>query len=143
MINTREIQQSRPHLKFLAGNYLTYEIKAEQSGGAPHCRICLNESESVSHVISSCVGLSGQRKKLLIELEQLCSQTKNKINFSKLIESEEVLCQFILDPSSLNLKERVGLNDPVINKFFKFSRRYCFLIDQTRINLINMIRNEK
>ena len=70
MINTREIQQSRPHLKFLAGNYLTSGIKAEQSGGAPHCRICLNESESVSRIISSCVGLADQREKLLIELEQ-------------------------------------------------------------------------
>ena len=60
----------------------------------------------------------------------------------KILESEEVLCQLILDPSSLNLKERVSLNDPVIDKFFRFSRQFCYIIDKTRIDLLNQIRNE-
>ena len=55
MATTNEVRISRPHLKFLAGNYLTYKIKAEQSGGSPRCRICTTgEEESVSHVISAC-----------------------------------------------------------------------------------------
>ena len=103
LINRREIQQSRPYLKFLTGNYLTYKVKAEESGGSPHCRICMTESESVSHVISSCIGLADQRKKLLLELEQLCSQTQNRIDFCKILESEEVLCQLILDPVSVSV----------------------------------------
>ena len=142
MINTREVQQSRSHLKFLTANYLTYKKKAEQSGGSPHCRICMNESESICHVISSCMGMAEQREKLLSELEQLCTTTRNNIDFSMILSSEKVLCQFILDPCSLNLKQRVSLSDPVINNFFKFSRQYCYVIDQTRISLLNHIRNE-
>ena len=142
MINTREVQQSRSHLKFLTANYLTYKKKAEQSGGSPHCRICMNESESICHIISSCMGMAEQRRKLLPELEQLCTTTRNNIDFSMIISSEKVLCQFILDPSSLNLKQRVSLSDPMINNFFKFSRQYCYVIDLTRISLLNNIRNE-
>ena len=60
MATTNEVRVSRPHLKMLAGNYLTYKMKSEQSGGSPHCRICTSgQEESLSHVISSCEGLSG------------------------------------------------------------------------------------
>ena len=142
MINTREVQQSRSHLKFLTGNYLTYKRKAEQSGGSAHCRICMNESESTSHIIASCMGMSDQRTKLLSELEQLCTKTRNKIDFAKILANEQVLCQFILDPSSLNLYQRVSLSDPVLNDFYRFSRQYCYIIDQTRINLLNQLRIE-
>ena len=53
MITTHEVKLSRPHIKFLSGNYLTYQIKSEQSGGSPLCRICQSD-ETVSHVISTC-----------------------------------------------------------------------------------------
>ena len=33
MITTWDVTRSRPHLKFLSGNYLTYKVKSEQSGG--------------------------------------------------------------------------------------------------------------
>ena len=102
----------------------------------------MNESESICHIISSCMGMAEQRRKLLPELEQLCTTTRNNIDFSMIISSEKVLCQFILDPSSLNLKQRVSLSDPMINNFFKFSRQYCYVIDLTRISLLNNIRNE-
>ena len=104
IVTSHEVKLSRPHIKFLSGNYLTYKVKADQSGGLPHCRICLSGcEESVSHVISSCQGMAEERKRLLLELKQLCNETKNNINIEHISENEEELCQFILDPTSLNL----------------------------------------
>ena len=143
MVTTREVQQSRPHLKFLSGNYLTYQTRSDQSGGSPHCRICKHESETVSHVISSCSGMATERVTMLKELEKLCMMTKNNINLLEIISNEKILCQFILDPSSLNLSKRVSLSDPVINMFYKFSREYCYLIDKTRIELLKQLTNNK
>ena len=80
MVTTRKVQQSRPHLKFLSGNYLTYQTRSNQSGGSPHCRICKYESETVSHVISSCSGMATGRVTMLKQLEKLCMMTKNNIN---------------------------------------------------------------
>ena len=37
---TNEVAKMKPHLKMLTGNYLTYKIKSEQSGGSPKCRLC-------------------------------------------------------------------------------------------------------
>ena len=71
LITTQDVKISRPHLKFLAGNYLTYSTKATQSGGSAHCRICLFPRETVSHIISSCLGMTDEREKLLIEYKSL------------------------------------------------------------------------
>ena len=42
-----EVRISRPHVKFLSGNYLTYAIKSEQSGGSARCRmsVCIGSSK--------------------------------------------------------------------------------------------------
>ena len=100
LITTHDVKLSRPHLKFLSGNYLTYSIKATQSGGSSHCRICLDPCESVSHIINSCHGMNDERDKILQEYKSLCMNTKNKIDFEKISEDEAFLCQFFLDPTS-------------------------------------------
>jgi hypothetical protein len=56
-IATQEVQKSRIHLKMLAGDYLTYEVKSNQSGGSPHCRCCSLSSpvtESLEHILTVC-----------------------------------------------------------------------------------------
>ena len=80
--------------------------------------------------------MSEESSKLLIEYRQLCSPTKNCINFENILEDEKLMCQFILDPTSLNLPVRVSLNDPLVPQFFRLSRDYCFLMDKTRIRLL-------
>ena len=143
MVTTREVKLSRPHLKFLVGNYLTYKIKADQSGGSPRCRICASGSdETISHVISTCPGLELDRKRLLVEYKELCASTKNRINFEEIEQSEEQLCQFILDPTSLNLPLRVSLQDPLVPDFFKLARDFCFVIDKTRMGLLKQLETK-
>ena len=41
LITTREVQLSRPHIKFLAGNYFTYKMKADRSGGSYVCLVAM------------------------------------------------------------------------------------------------------
>ena len=41
----------------LSGDYLTYSIKAKQSGGSPRCRLCpseLDEAEDINHIMHWC-----------------------------------------------------------------------------------------
>ena len=144
LITTHDVKLSRPHLKFLSGNYLTYGTRAIQSGGSPLCRICPSGSEeTVSHVISTCMALAKERNRLLLEYRRLCNLTKNCVNFDRIQENEKQLCQFILEPTSLNLLERVSLNDPTVQDFYKLSRDYCTLIDKTRIRLLKEKQNNE
>ena len=137
LITTREVQLSWPHIKFLAGNYFTYKMKADRSGGSARCRICLSGSdETSSHILATCQGLAEVRVKILPEFKTLCKLSQNKINFEKICQAEETLAQFILDPTSLNLSERLSLNDPLVKDFFKLSRDFCYKIDKTRLGLL-------
>ena len=113
------------------------------AGGSPHCRICLSGSETTSHVISTCQGMAVERCRLLEEMKQLCNLTKNEIQFDKIMEDEEELCQFILDPTSLNLQSKVSLADPLLQNFYKLTRDFCFIIDKTRIGLLFQLKNYK
>ena len=137
MYTTWEVKRSRSHLKFLSGNYLTYKIKSDQSGGSPRCRICETVcNETYSHLISTCQGLEDERQKILPEFEKLCSQAQTNINFQNLLVDEHTLCQFIIDPTSLNLSTRISLQDPVVPELFKLTRDFCHVIDKTRIELL-------
>ena len=72
MVTTQDVKLSRPHLKFLSGDFLTYKMKSEQSGGSPRCRICVSGSEkTTSHIISSCEALESKRKSFLLEFKSL------------------------------------------------------------------------
>ena len=144
LTTTQDVKYSRPHPKFLSGNYLTYGTRAIQSGGSPRYRICPSGlEESVSHVISSCEAMMEERTKLLVEFRQLCSLTKNCINFYNFLEDEKMLCQFILDPTSLNLPVRVSLDDPLVPQIFRLSRDYCFLMDKTRLRLLRETKDKE
>ena len=115
-------------------------MKADQSGGSARCCNCTSgEHETVSHVISTCTGMEVERDRLLEEFKTLSSSTKNQIHFEDIAENAKLLCQFILDPSSLNLPKRVSLSDPLLKDFFKLSSEFCFIIDKTRVNLLKQL----
>ena len=136
LITNWDVMRSRAHLKFLAGNYLTYQIKASQSGGSAACRLCgTGQPETVSHIIATCSSLESERKIFLSDFSKLCTLAKNDINLNNF--NEEDLCQFILDPTSLNLSSRVNVQDPVLSEFFRLSRDTCYILDKTRTRLLN------
>ena len=85
--------------------------------------------------------MSAERKRMLFEFSELCKSTKNKIDFQSIMNDEEVLCQFILDPLSLNLKTRVSQSDPLVSEFVKLAGGYCHIIDKTRLQLLNKMKN--
>ena len=70
------------------------------------------------------------------QFKVLCSLTKYHLDSEQIRQTKEELCQFILDPTSLNLNNRISLNDPILHEVFKLSRDFCFFIDKTRVGLL-------
>ena len=67
--NTRDIPKLRYHLKFLAGDFLTYSRLAnDRQQGNPGCRLCPAVHEDIEHVLTTCRGTSGIRERLLPDL---------------------------------------------------------------------------
>ena len=124
----------------LSGNYLTFYKKSLQSGASPICILCTdNVNETLCHLITECSAIYKKRTQIIYEISILCDSTKNKIDFNRIITIKEELCQFILDPSSMNLLNRVSTYDPLLSDFFQLSRNLCYIIDKKRYTAINKI----
>ena len=138
IITTQEVQKSRIHIKMLAGDYFTYEVKSDQSGGSPHCRCCPTPSpvENLQHILTTCSAYLDIRTRIVKEYELLCSQTKTNVSFQEIYNFNSTFCQFVLDPSSFNLKDRVHLNDPILGSLFKLSRDYCHAVNSSRKKIL-------
>ena len=146
LFTASEVEKSGAHIKMLVGDYYTMEVKSEHSGGSPHCQLChlnaesgekIENVENLCHILVFCGAYQEQRSKILHEMSVTCQQTVNNVNISEYFNNPELLTQFILDPSSINLPLRVNTNDPVLPVLFKLSRDFCYFINKQRIKLLN------
>ena len=138
LITTLDVQKSRIHIKMLSGDYLTFQQKANQSGGSAHCRCCPLPSppEDLTHILHSCIAYSEVRKRIIGEYNVLCNQAESIISFDQICNSGDSFTQFVLDPASFNLTHRIHMNDPVLGLFFKVSRDFCYAINSKRMKIL-------
>ena len=139
-----DVRKSRHHIKMLTGDLFTYEKKSEQLGGSPFCRLCSEDkNESVSHILTSCSVYTELRTRILKEFEQLCEKSKSGVNFSEIMQDNTTLCQFVLDPTSMNLSRRIHMTDELLGAFFRTSRDFCACISEKRTKMLSEIQNRK
>ena len=83
---------------------------------------------TISHILSHCPAYHTIRERIFQEFSEICLYTQKNLNFENIRTDSKTLAQFILDPTSFNLKERVHVTDPVVPEIFKLSRDYCMVI---------------
>ena len=99
------------------------------------------KSESISHILTYCSAYSEVRLRIFQEIAYLCMQSKSGVDFAELVKDNELFCQFILDPTSMNLQRRIGNNDPMLGLFIQKSRDLCFSINELRLKLLKQKRD--
>ena len=75
------------------------------------------------------------------EYQNLCNQSKSKILLQNISSENVTLCQFILDPASFNLVNRIHMNDPILGPLFKLSCDYCNAVNSERMKIIRRKEN--
>jgi len=89
-----------------------------------------------NRLICTCLAYDTERKQIFKQFSDLCNKTMNNLNVKDFCQNDELLCQFLLDPTSLNLPVRVSEYDPLVTEFYKLSRDLYFLIDKKRKKLL-------
>ena len=74
----REVEKLRPAIKMLAGDYLTFDRLARDSGGkvSPHCRVCpplqvpglLPPPDTLEHILTRCIVTEEARSRIFPEI---------------------------------------------------------------------------
>ena len=139
ILTTHEVKKARPHIKMLAGDYFTYSIKASQSGGSPHCRTCNvdeNTIEDTMHMISVCSAYANIRSRIIDQFREFLNKNINSFDFESVVQDNELFCQFVLDPCSMNLASRINIADPSLAELFQLSRDLCYGIHSKRLEIL-------
>ena len=148
VVTAYEVKKMRCQVKMLCGDLYTYSVKADQSGGSPHCRLCQAPCEDLPHVLSICEATSQPRQDTTQELKNILvnnfsldgvSVTKSLTNeqFSMLVSDPILFAQFAVDATSFNLPDiyRVNINDINICQIFKITRNFCYSINLSLIHI--------
>ena len=132
--STQDVKKLRHHVKFLAGDFLTAE---QESLNQPHlnpaCKLCQAPVESVEHVLVSCQATAEVRRRIYPELMNVVSKVQPNSHILNNPSAPD-LTQFILDCSSINLKEntRVPAHNPGICQIYTLSRDWCTAVSNER-----------
>ena len=131
VLTTQDVVIVRPHIKMLAGDYQCYAYLAYDRGTNPHCRMCHILSrpssdpapaEDLVHLLTRCMATADTRNRILPELLNIVAHSfpsNNLLNNT----SHDLLTQFILDCSSINLS--VDIRDPPNHPSFTSITRQC------------------
>ena len=71
---TQDVDIVGPHIKMLAGDYLSYENLSLDRGVGPHCRLCQLSyqlpapAETLEHLLTRCRATSNVRSRILPEI---------------------------------------------------------------------------
>ena len=144
-VTTHQVKKLRPAIKFLIGDYLTYQLRSQQTGGGGHCRLCPGQiDEDISHIVSSCTATSEIRERITQEIFFKCQSAMTMLDIDKIRRDPQLLTQLILDCTSLNLENgcRIHINDPIVPEIFKLTRDLCHAVHSQRLKLLKKMESD-
>ena len=141
IVTVEDVKKLRLHTKLLVGDYLTYQVKFDQTGqGNPLCKLCRGGNETISHIISVCPQYDELRNRVAQQLSDVCMASKNNINVQTILSDPKLMTQFILDPTSFILTESIHISDPIVQQLFKLSRDVCYGIHSERLRQLQRLK---
>ena len=139
---TQDVKKLRHHLKFLTCDFLTNErLHLDQPNLSPACDLCKAPTDSIEHVLVSCMATNEVRSRLFPELVNCVAKVQPMCSILRQDHSPAILSQFILDCSSLSLPDsfRIPAHNPEITSVFKISRDWSYAISNERSRLLRIL----
>ena len=146
ILTTQDAKKLRLHLKFLTSDFLTNERKAiDNPTLSPDCTLCNAPTDSIEHVMLSCLSTSEVRGRLFEELMKEVAKVQPSCSILQFHPPASVLTQFVLDCTSLNLPDsiRIPMHNPGISAIFRISRDWCYAVSSERSRLLRKLAKLK
>ena len=139
---TQDTKKLRHHLKFLTCDYLTNErLSKDRPHHSPACYLCLDPTDSIEHVLTICRATAEVRNRLFPELVNVVAKVQPMCSILQHHPPPDILTQFILDCTSLNLPEtiRIPAHNPLVYLICKVSRDWCYAVSNERLRLLKLL----
>ena len=140
IVSSRDALKARCHIKFLCGDIYTQERKSRYQGGSPICRLCDNhEKEEIVHILTICTAYKEIRERIMNEIKSVCESKLPKSYFEDIYQNKQLLTQFILDCTSMNLSKRINADSEIFLEILSLSRDLCFGITRLRSEKLKLL----
>ena len=126
----------------LAGDYLCYDFLARDRGADPQCRLCQSLSgsfnpaptEDMVHLLTRCRGTADTRSRILPDLLNIVAKITPRNGILQ-GQSHQLLTQFIVDPTSLNLPRDIQIQPTQSNlsDLLASCSNFCFSVHKDRV----------
>ena len=121
-----DFDRAIPHIQMLSGIYYTYSLKAKYKGGSNKCPFCTDQkTEDIKHILLT--HQSVKMKRILCEIQLLCDSSVSIRNFVLNQQNEDTQTQFLIDPTSISLEQRISFEDPLLEDMIRKCRDYTFV----------------
>ena len=144
IVTSSDVGKLRPAVKLLTCDYYTYSQRATHSGCSAQCRLCSADFENLEHVTTGCDGTADVRDRILQELHSALVSVSDKDanDIFEIFTNKNILTQFILDCSSLNLGNlRISNNHPGLTTIIKICRDLCFAVHKERARKLKELKH--
>ena len=136
-----------PYIAKWNGN-LQSTVGSKKKSACAITLLCQAPYEDLPHVLSTCHETQVPRKKYFDELRAILvtesSQDRTPIlakkisenSFEELVNNEDLITQFIVDPVSFNLPDvyRICIEDANLSQIFRVTRQMCYAVNRERLN---------
>ena len=139
---TQDCKKLRIHIKFLSGDFLTWSRRHKDNPMLdPSCRLCSATEETIEHILTVCPALVETRQRLYPDLMNIVFKVQPTCQIIQSSSPSDILTQFILDCTSVNLTEefRVPSHNPLIQDIFTISRDWCYAVSNARSRLLKTL----
>ena len=121
--STQDVKKARAHIKFLID-----DLPAAITNGTC-CRTGHGQGCVTEHLLTKCNQYSEIRHRLLPDLLNVVHDLQPTCKLLQ-VQPHDVLTQFILDCTSINLQNefRIPAHNPGVSRIFACSRDWCFAI---------------
>ena len=134
--SVRDVRQAITKARMLTGTYMLQTLKSKfnQSEVDPTCPICRLETETITHVITSCPLYNEIRKEHFVKIKANVITAIGSDSWKRNFNKKDIICQLVIDCQKLVDTGLLPKNDDLIYDIETASKVLCHAIHTRRLN---------
>jgi hypothetical protein len=134
--SVRDVRKAITKARMLTGTYMLQTLKSKfnQSEVDPTCPICRLETETITHVITSCPVYNEIRKEHFVKIKGTILTAIGFDSWKRKFNKKDIVCQLVIDCQKLVETGLLPKNDDLIYDIETTSKVPCHAIHTRRLN---------
>jgi hypothetical protein len=134
--SVRDVRKAITKARMLTGTYMLQTLKSKfnQAEVDPTCPVCRLETETMTHVITSCPVYNEVRKEYFVKIKGTVITSIGFDSWKRNFNKMDIICQLVIGCQKLVVTGLLSKNDDLIHEIETASKDLCHAIHSRRLN---------